>query len=297
MRELSAMVCDGDLSGLFVHGPGGLGKSFAVRQALEEAGIENPRVLNSHATPRGLYDELYEARGERVILIEDLEELLSNLQALQLLRAALWGDLDKSGAMKRTITWTTAASGENGVPNEFEIQSGVILTANRLPGGPIFSSLATRVPIVQFEVAPDEVFSFMRQMVKPSGRAVVVRRKSVQLSARQCEEVITHLETRGATDLRALHHGLTLYARDSKRWRSLLDTILAAAVSAAPKPARAGVVARPDNKALRQQELVIARELAERDDLNPETRVEQWVLRAKRSRATYYRRVAELQSG
>lgn len=82
------MVLDGDLPGLFVVGPGGLGKTYAVLEALTERGI-SAKTLNTHATSFGLYTELYCLRDEQVVLLEDLEELYTSLPALSLLRGLL----------------------------------------------------------------------------------------------------------------------------------------------------------------------------------------------------------------
>ena len=294
VRSLTAAVCEADLPGLFVVGPGGLGKTHSVLEALAEAGIENPRVLNTHATARGLFEELFHARDDQVVLMEDMEQLYSSLPALSLLRSVLWGPIEANGTMRRTATWATATSGDDGVPSEFTFKAGIVMTANRFPRGEIFASLETRVPVVRFEVEEADVFSFMRKMVK-DGRTVVGGGKTTELSERDCRKVIAHLEKRGATDLRKLHHGLTLFARHPEGgWRSLLDTILASAASAKPKVV--SLPQRPDEEELRRKELALAGELAA-SELTPTERVTLWVERSGgRSRATYFRRVREAQA-
>ena len=69
VRKLAHAVIDGSLPGLFVVGPGGLGKTHSVLEAFSDAKLE-PRVLNTHATAFGLYSELYTLRSEQVVLLE-----------------------------------------------------------------------------------------------------------------------------------------------------------------------------------------------------------------------------------
>ena len=290
VRTLTQLVCDGSLPGLFVVGPGGLGKTHSVLEALKVAGIEQPRVLNTHATARGLFEELFHARNDRVVLMEDLEQLYSSLPALSLLRSVLWGPKTADGRMKRSATWAIAKSGEDGIPAEFEFEAGIIMTANRFPKGEIFASLETRVPVVRFDVAEADVFSFMRQMAS-AGQAVFDggSERTHHLSSDDCEVVIRHLERRGATDLRKLHHGLVLFSRfrEEGRWKALLDTILQSSAEGAD------FLADPSEET-RRFELRVVADLSANSTLSVEEQVAEFASRTGRSRPTFFRRRQEL---
>lgn len=289
------MVADGDLPGLFVVGPGGLGKTHSVLEGLREAGIAAPTTMNTHATAAGLYQELYPLRDEQVVLMEDLEQLYSSLPALSLLRSILWGPKDAVGRMVRMATWTTATNGggEETVPASFRFQAGIIMTANRFPKGEVFDSLRTRVPVIRFEVPPREVFTFMRKMIR-DGYAIYDAKlaESKRLSKAECEEAISHLERRHASDLRVLHHALSLYYRhqESGRWKQLLDMVLASAPQ--PKPESGGPV--QDEVPTLIPELKVVADLLAKPELSTAKRIEVYCSRTGKSRASFFRRQEEL---
>ena len=58
--------------GLFVAGPGGLGKSKTIQDTLTQEGIE-PVLINSHITPLMLYRLLFEHRKGRVLWLDDCD--------------------------------------------------------------------------------------------------------------------------------------------------------------------------------------------------------------------------------
>jgi len=281
VRSLTHLVVDGDLSGLFVIGPGGLGKTYAMQAALEERGV-TPAVFNAHASPYGLYCEFYHRRSEKILLLEDLEQIYSSLPCLSLLRAALWGRRDASGSMVRTVTWTSAIGKDENVPASFRFHGGLIMTANRVPSrSEIFESLRTRVATVKFDVSGRDVFLFMRRICR-GGRAVFdsQRGETVHLSEDECAGVIDYLELKDATDLRMLDHALVLWNRhrEGEQWKRLLEVILASAPWAARERRR------------RQSEDELVAALADDATLSARERVERYHEATGKSRASFFRR-------
>lgn len=297
VRDLTHMVVHGDLPGLFVIGPGGLGKTHSVLQGLKECGLESPRTLNTHATAAGLYQELYPLRNEPLVLMEDLEQLYSSLPALSLLRSVLWGPKNADGRMVRTATWTTATGGSGGgeeaeVPSIFEFKAGIIMTANRFPKSEVFDSLRTRVPVIRFEVSHREVFAFMRQMVQGGYRLFDQRAASpVNLTEGDCGEVIAYLEKKHASDLRMLHHALTLFYRhrESGKWVGLLDALLAS--SHAQKKANGNEDAQVPTLI---PELKVVAELLSKPELSTAKRIDLYRERTGKSRQSFFRRQKEI---
>lgn len=298
VRGLVHMVIDGDLPGLFVVGPGGLGKSHAVLDALAERQVA-AKTLNTHATSFGLYTELYEVRDEKVVLLEDLEELYTSLPALSLLRGLLWGPRRADGSMRRLVTWTSRAVENAEVPASFEFNAGIVMTANRFPAkNDVFNSLRTRVAVVRFDVAADEVFAFMREMVA-DGFTVFdgKERRAVKLERDECLEVVSFLEAKGAADLRMLLHGLSVYNRhrEESGWRRFLEAIVSGTTFL---PSNGRGDDRPEPHApspdRNERELRIVRELLSREELSARARVSLFIEETGKSRETFFRRQREL---
>jgi hypothetical protein len=301
VRQLTHMVVDGDLPGLFVVGPGGLGKTHAVVEALKERSL-SPRVLNTHATAFGLYTEFHQCKDEAVVLMEDLEALYTQTPSLSLLRSVLWGPRNEDGSMTRTATWTTAGTafgtGEE-IPPSFEFRAGLVMTANRFPArNEIFASLKTRVPVVSFTVPPEDVFAFMRKLVQGGqvvhdGRA----KQGIRIPEEDSRRVIDYLEAKQAVDLRMLFHSLALLHRhrDGDRWKRLLDTILSAAVPASAESLSTNGTHKRELPSL-VSEIEVVADLCGQTELTAADRVRIYQEKTGKSRQSFFRRQKELRA-
>ena len=93
---------------------GGLGKSYLVRKKLENQCKQDDYIIHSgHITPLALYIMLYK-NHDKIIVLDDVEELLKNDNAVGILKAGLW---DVMGDGKREITWASTSEsifGNNG---------------------------------------------------------------------------------------------------------------------------------------------------------------------------------------
>ena len=105
IRDFTRLTATGHSTGCYVYGPGGVGKSFNVIKTLEDSGNEF-KLLNSRLSAPGLAEAMKKA-PKLIFVIEDVEDAFADKQALNLLRAAYWGQRDKSGRMVRRITYTT----------------------------------------------------------------------------------------------------------------------------------------------------------------------------------------------
>ena len=95
IRDFTRLVGAGHSTGFYVYGSGGIGKSFNVIKTLEDSGNEF-KLLNSRLSAPGLAEAMKKA-PKRIFVIEDVEDAFADKQALNLLRAAYWGQRDKSG--------------------------------------------------------------------------------------------------------------------------------------------------------------------------------------------------------
>ena len=135
LAEMTGAVAQGVIKGLVVSGPAGIGKSQTVITELDETlGMQakllgvTPKfdVICGHITPIMLYTKLYEMADKGSVLVLDDCDVLEDIDALNILKAAL--DTKKV----RKITWGSAgfALEKMEVPTSFEFHGGVIFLTN-----------------------------------------------------------------------------------------------------------------------------------------------------------------------
>ena len=180
VRDHSTAVAKGFKTGLFLYGPGGVGKSFTVLRHLES--IEATHVLyNSRMTAKGLFLSLG-ASPDAVHVLEDMERLTKDADAQGVLRSALWAQPGHD----RIVTWTTATDGAM----RFVFRGGLILISNRpLADMPELRALATRIEVHRLEVSEAEIVALMRDLAARGYR----HRDKMALEPERCAEVTEFL--------------------------------------------------------------------------------------------------------
>lgn len=119
-------VINGNILSLIIGGAAGTGKSHLVIDALEREG-KNHVVISGSISPVGLYKTLYEYSNEGdVVVLDDVEVIFSDMQSLDILKAAL--DTKKA----RTISWgkESAALRAEDIPPRFNFNGQVIFITN-----------------------------------------------------------------------------------------------------------------------------------------------------------------------
>lgn len=169
--------------GLFVAGPGGLGKSRTISVTLAEEGI-SPVLLNSHVTPLSLFMTLHANRVDACIWLDDCDSIYQNMAILGILRSALWGQ--KEG---RIVTYTSTQLAN--IPNRFVFEGQIIFCANTFPKrNEAFKAVLSRVDVFELSATNDEVLELMRTMaVKGYGT----------LSPKRCMDVVDFIAKAGGT--------------------------------------------------------------------------------------------------
>jgi hypothetical protein len=180
VRDLVTAVALRYKTGLFLHGPGGMGKSYTVLRHLEHIDVSH-RLYNSRMTAKGLFKQL-ELAPDAVHVLEDMERLTKDADAQGVLRSALWAQPGHD----RVVTWTTAVDG----PMRFTFRGGLILISNcRLADLPELRALATRIEVHRLEVSEAELTALMRKL---AGEGYRVQDKLV-IEPDACIEVTKHL--------------------------------------------------------------------------------------------------------
>lgn len=219
VRDHTTAVAKGYKTGFYLHGTGGVGKSFTVLGHLEHLAV--PHLLfNSRMTAKGLFLSLA-AAPDAVHVLEDMERITKDPDAQGVLRSALWAQPGRD----RVVTWTTATGGSE----QFSFRGGLILISNRpLADLPELRALATRIEVYHLEVSEAELTALMRDLAE-QGYSENAR---PVLSPEECVEVTEHLlrECRAAgcpLDLRLQQKAFQTYrqfAADAtvSHWQDLL---------------------------------------------------------------------------
>lgn len=128
---LSHASTRGQIRSLMISGPGGLGKSYTVEQAIREYDPERTKtvIAKGFVKPTGLFLLLHRYRHEgEVIVLDDCDSIFRDEDAMNILKGAL--DTGK----ERIVRWgaETKMVDEDGEPieREFEYKGTVIFLTN-----------------------------------------------------------------------------------------------------------------------------------------------------------------------
>ena len=266
-------------TGFFLYGPGGSGKSHAVRGELDALGTR--WVLhNSDMSAPGLFDMLHDL-PEHVHVFEDMEQLYADRKAVGYLRSATWGDADmKNRVVTKTINKKRVS---------FEFTGGVMILSN-LPLGEIASlrALATRLNPAEFNTTDGEKKALMWKIAEGG---------KFGLPPEACEEVCNFLcfyagQRRKPLDLRLLDNAFKdrlMYDRAESRthWKDLVISRIDAQIvepQITPRTRQARLVDERD----------IAKQIYDKFPDSREDRCREWKERVGKSERALYRRLNEL---
>jgi len=135
LEEMTAASIEGNVRGMIVVGPPGVGKSYGVLKQLEKASLfdnikgdaQAYEVVKGAMTPIGLYMCLYNnSKANQVLVFDDCDSILMDDLSLNLLKAAL------DSGKKRKICWNSESSAlkNEGIPNDFEYKGSAIFITN-----------------------------------------------------------------------------------------------------------------------------------------------------------------------
>jgi hypothetical protein len=289
VRDRTTAVARGYSTGLFLHGSGGIGKSYTVLNELVRLQA-NFKLFNSRMTGRGLYNAL-ERFPDAVHVLEDMEQIMHDRAAQGVLRSALWGQRKQGecGPMERLVTWSTYKH-----EHSFVFTGGIIMLSNvPLHDLPQLNAIKTRIAYMHLQASDFEIRALMRK-VASRGYESEGRRLEAEACRDICEHVIQQsLDTHRTLDMRLLVNSfedrLQWEEGDAGcHWKDLVNS----RVRERPTYFQQEVMltAQADR---RRQELQIAREIVSGTEDRQERR-RLWMTRTGKSEQTLYRRIAEL---
>jgi hypothetical protein len=174
VSDMVAMLANGAQASVVVTGPGGLGKSFTVTQALTACGFNDVsvlddfavgtilktaktfRVIKGYSTPKGLYRALYENK-DGVIVFDDCDSVLKDPVSLNLLKGAL------DSYSRRIISWRADIRDED-LPTTFEFKGRVVFISN-LSSSSIDQAIISRSMAVDLSMTNKQKIERMRHLL------------------------------------------------------------------------------------------------------------------------------------
>ena len=172
LSDMVTMLARGDQASVVVTGPGGLGKSHTVTNALvktgftdtstlEEGSVVNKEkafnVIKGYSTPKGLYRTLYENR-DGVVVFDDCDSVLKDPVSVNLLKAAL------DSYDRRIISWRADFRDEE-LPNSFEFKGRVVFISN-MDSGKLDQAIVTRSLAVDLSMTNKQKVERMQHLCK-----------------------------------------------------------------------------------------------------------------------------------
>lgn len=171
VTDMVTMLANGAQASVVVTGPGGLGKSYTVAQALDANGFKDIttlealevgarvntkksyRVIKGYSTPKGLYRLLYENK-DGVLVFDDCDSVLKDPVSLNLLKGAL------DSYSRRIISWRADIRDED-LPTSFEFKGRVVFISN-LSSSQIDQAIITRSMAVDLAMTTKQKIERMR---------------------------------------------------------------------------------------------------------------------------------------
>ena len=176
VSDMVTMLAKGDQASVVITGPGGLGKTFNVLNALQSQGLRDVslleamevgaviskksfRVIKGYSTPKGLYRTLYENR-DGIVVFDDCDSVLKDPVSLNLLKGAL------DSYAKRIISWR-ADLRDDDLPTTFEFRGRVVFISN-LSSTQLDQAILTRSMVVDLSMTSQQKVERMYWLLEQS---------------------------------------------------------------------------------------------------------------------------------
>lgn len=178
VTDMVNMVAQGDQASVIICGPGGLGKSHTVVQALKSKGFSditlaedyeqgqriNARksytVVKGYSTAKGLFRTLYENK-DGVLVFDDCDSVLKDPVSVSLLKSAL------DSYSRRVISWR-ADFKDDELPNTFLFNGRVVFISN-MNSQSMDQAIITRSLCVDLSMTTEQKVERMSHLLKDAG--------------------------------------------------------------------------------------------------------------------------------
>jgi Cdc6-like AAA superfamily ATPase len=169
MEDFVRVVARGLANGLLVVGPGGTGKTWTVKEALDKEGKKEDEDyirIPGYSTPLGLYNTLYQNQS-KIIVFDDCDSVFYDVIGLNILKSVL------DTIPKRMVSWKSASTKVE-VP-EFQFTGQIIFISNMDPNKSTnvnFQAVLTRVLTLVVGGTKEDILQRILQMLPEIGRSL-----------------------------------------------------------------------------------------------------------------------------
>lgn len=160
LNQLTQMVIIGTTPSLIVTGEGGLGKTHAINEVIQNSDMadEDFVFFKGYSTARGLYNALFDNNG-KLIIYDDCDSILEDKVALNILKSAL------DSYDRRTITWMAKMNRNDEYPQQFDFTGRIIFISNKSKES-MNEALLTRSLTVDLTMTPDDKIERMSSVLE-----------------------------------------------------------------------------------------------------------------------------------
>ena len=179
--HITGMVIDGTAPAFLLTGMAGIGKTWTVRNQLEEYGMKQNldyKWISGKASSMGLY-EVLQKNPTGMNVFDDCDDVLKDSGALNILKTAL--DLKQT----KTISWPGQGTKRAKLEPEFEFSGQVIFISN-LNFADLADALTSRTFKVDVQLTPEQVIEKIQLIIKeitPNGLSMSMEYKEDALEA------------------------------------------------------------------------------------------------------------------
>jgi DNA polymerase III delta prime subunit len=127
VERFVASVATGELRGLILTGPPGVGKTTTVTKMLAKHATKSYKVVAGHMSVVELYIELYRHQDQgEILVLDDVDSAFKSVEGLNVVKAAA------DSVPQRRISWATNNPMLRawGIPKVFDYNGGIILISN-----------------------------------------------------------------------------------------------------------------------------------------------------------------------
>jgi len=166
------MVAIGDLLGLTLIGPAGLGKTHIVEATLKEIGTPFVKY-GGHITLAAIYEYLFE-NFDKLIFFDDCSQLINHKEIMELLKQAL-----SESQTKRTLHYRSYGV-RTQAPKEFVFEGRIIMAFNVIEeNNPNVLAILSRARKVEMKFNRAEVIKAMYEIAKGPGGGLMEHEKLI----------------------------------------------------------------------------------------------------------------------
>lgn len=159
-EHYTRMVAMGDILGMTIIGPAGMGKTQLIEATLSEMGVEYVKY-GGHITVASIYEYLFE-NWDKLIFFDDCSNIITNTEIMELLKQAL-----SESQMKRTLHYRSHGVKLGATPKNFEFEGRIIMSFNAMDkNNPNVKAVLSRAPQVELKFSFADTVKAMKDIAE-----------------------------------------------------------------------------------------------------------------------------------